>query len=347
MAKALDEILAAAGKLGEAEGADVLFFNGEIMRGVDHRFIETVLDRKRRKKIILIIVTPGGDADAAYRVGRVLQKSYDDVTIFITGWCKSAGTLIALAAHRLVFSDFGELGPLDVQLGKQDNLFDYGSGLDIEAALRELELASWGMFEDVMLAIERASSGRVMFRTAAEMSSDLVGRLFGNLYSQIDPMQIGENSRLMTVARDYGKRLSETSGNLRSDSSLELLVSSYASHGFVIDLDEAGEIFKEVVAANEDFDRLRMALGDMGLTPISTAQDGEVMLSYLNKEITDDPEPEASNDGGLPGDGGAGGEGGEAPTIPVENSGSSAPADAPEVAEPSNGASAAPEASYQ
>lgn len=63
-----------------------------------------------------------GDPNAGYRIGRALQHNYDDVTLLVVGPCKSAGTLIAIAANKLVIGDMGELGPLDIQLKKMMKL---------------------------------------------------------------------------------------------------------------------------------------------------------------------------------------------------------------------------------
>ncbi len=283
-----DLLEAAAQVLGESEDADILFFNGEISRKIDNKFIRICSQRKRRRaNVILVLVTPGGDADAAYRMARCLQSKYARVTIFISGWCKSAGTLLAVGAHRLVMSEFGELGPLDVQVGKRDELFEYGSGLDVDAAIKQLELSAFAMFEDYMLAIERASDGRVTFKTASEISYEMVTRLMGNIYCQIDPMKIGETSRLMTIAKDYSERLAAHSGNLLNEGAIDLLVSSYSSHGFVIDFREASLIFKNVVEANENFQMLQEALGDDALYPVENAPHGEPFLAYLNEENTD------------------------------------------------------------
>jgi ClpP class serine protease len=40
----------------------------------------------------------------------------------VSGYCKSAGTLIALGANELAFGEHGELGPLDVQIAKRDEV---------------------------------------------------------------------------------------------------------------------------------------------------------------------------------------------------------------------------------
>lgn len=72
-------------------------------------------------------------------MGRGLQHSYEKFTVLLAGRCKSAGTLIVLGAHEIVMTNHAELGPLDVQLGKKDELFELDSGLTVLNALTELE----------------------------------------------------------------------------------------------------------------------------------------------------------------------------------------------------------------
>ncbi|MGL6436316.1 SDH family Clp fold serine proteinase [Aeromonas caviae] len=70
-----------------------------------------ILSDTKSKDVILVLVTPGGDPDAGFRIGRALNHHYEKVTILIPDICKSAGTLIAVAANELIIGDLGELGP--------------------------------------------------------------------------------------------------------------------------------------------------------------------------------------------------------------------------------------------
>jgi hypothetical protein len=119
----------------------------------------------------------------------------------------------------------------------------------------------------------------------------------GNIYSQIDPIRIGEIFRAIDVARDYAERLAGGSWNLQTPDSLELLISAYASHDFVIDFEEAQSIFKDTTEATAAFDHLQEALGDVALQPISTEEEGDFMLAYLNRELADDPHSETRDRG--------------------------------------------------
>lgn len=63
---------------------------------------------------------------------------YERFTLFVSGLCKSAGTLVAVGAHELIMSDYGELGPLDVQMPKQDAVWEMQSGLTVMSTLNTL-----------------------------------------------------------------------------------------------------------------------------------------------------------------------------------------------------------------
>ena len=77
MAKEKDkpDYVDAAEALAAHQHADVVFYNGGIQRPVDWQLIELVRSRARRRKtVILILVTGSGDPDAAYRIARCLRS---------------------------------------------------------------------------------------------------------------------------------------------------------------------------------------------------------------------------------------------------------------------------------
>lgn len=104
-----------ANEIAATTDSDVLLYNGPVERGLDYVVIQTCSTWRPRRNVLLILVTEGGDADAAFRIARCLQQRYAKYTVFVTGWCKSAGTLVTLGASELVVADHGEMGPLDVQ----------------------------------------------------------------------------------------------------------------------------------------------------------------------------------------------------------------------------------------
>src|SRR5690606_24836885 len=116
--------------------------------------------------------------DAAFRMARCLQDRYKKVSILIAGKCKSSGTLIALGAHEIIMSCKAELGPLDIQLGKKDELFETDSGLTILNALSELENKAFELFENSFIKLKIKSNGRITLKTATGLANELaVGML--------------------------------------------------------------------------------------------------------------------------------------------------------------------------
>jgi len=111
-----------ANKIAVEQDVDVVIFNGPIDRLNAQRLIHIGQNRKRKHNVFFVLVTFGGDPDAAYIIARHLQSKYNHFALFVPELCKSAGTLIALGANELIISDYGELGPLDVQLSKKDEL---------------------------------------------------------------------------------------------------------------------------------------------------------------------------------------------------------------------------------
>jgi hypothetical protein len=256
----------AADKVAQDMDCDVFLYSGTIGRedaGAVERLIE---NRARRPAALLVIATPGGDPDAAYRIGRAFQKFYPDkVSALIPGWCKSAGTLITLAAGKMYVGEQGELGPLDIQVAKQDEIGEAASGLLIETTLRALESTAAKMFVNITKTI-RVETG-VTTKLAAELSAKMVIGLMTPVYGQIDPMRVGENVRAMNITRAYGMRLAMTSKCLKNLDSLEILVQSYPDHGFVIDRKEARILYKNVEKPTVAMKELVVVLGARGAYP--------------------------------------------------------------------------------
>lgn len=255
--------------VASALDVDVLLYNGPILRPVDIKMHTACRQRDKRKNVLLVLVTEGGDPDAAYRISRCLQEHYEKFTCIVPGWCKSAGTLIAIGAHELVFTGAGELGPLDVQMSKRDDLIEMQSGQTVVAALSSLQEKAFSAFQQFFLEMQVNSGGRITLRTAADLAATLTIGLLSPLYRQIDPMQVGEAGRASSIAQQYGMRLDESAKNLKTDA-LNFLISGYSNHGFVIDMKEATKLFHRVRPANQLENDFIELLGDWGLKPMAS-----------------------------------------------------------------------------
>lgn len=219
-----------------SSGYDSIIANGSIDYVMHGELASCCSTGKANDQVVLALVTYGGEANSAFRIGRLLQVMYKTVVVFAPSLCKSAGTLIATAAHRLVISPFGEIGPLDVQLPQRDEIAGQRSGLTTRSALADLKMQAFDFYETFMLGIISRSAGSVSFKLASELAAKATSDVMSSVYSQINPENLGQDYRDLSVATSYGTTLAERSKNLRPDS-IRRLVHDYPSHDYVIDFE--------------------------------------------------------------------------------------------------------------
>jgi hypothetical protein len=247
-------------RLSDTLEAEFLLIRGNLDNDLTSEIVSKCEHGPTRPNVVLTLITLGGDPDAGYRLARYLQNKFQRFSVFVPSLCKSAGTLVAVGAHEIIIGPFGELGPLDVQFYKIDELDEISSGLVAKAAIDSLEMTAIAMFERFFLKLQRKSGGLVTLRTATDIAAEFVAKLLSPVYAQINPFAIGENDLAMRVAKDYAERLANHSGSLKSPEALQLLVEGYASHDFVIDRIEAETIFNNVRNADQNFLKLIDAL---------------------------------------------------------------------------------------
>ncbi len=126
--------------------ADLWLYSGPIDDLGFGEVIKEYAAGKSRQNAILILVTNGESANIAYQIARIFQNNYQDFSICIPSYCKSAGTLIAIGANKLYMDDFSELGPLDVQLTKQNEIAISKSGLLTGSTFDALTEVAFEMF---------------------------------------------------------------------------------------------------------------------------------------------------------------------------------------------------------
>ena len=219
---------------------DLLLFSGPIDDNSCDKLRELVLEGNGNSCVSLFLTTFGGDLHAAYRMVRCLQGSYKDIRLLIVGRCKSAGTLVAVGSNSLAFGSYGELGPLDAQISKPDELLFHQSGLDVLQAFEIITANGWEKFTSYVVELGRAG---LSTRSASHIAAELAGRFTQPVAEQIDPLRLAEATRTVQVATHYGERLNR--GNLKTNA-LRQLVNEYSSHSFVVDRTEAEGLFNRV-----------------------------------------------------------------------------------------------------
>lgn len=193
--------------------------------------------------IDFIINSPGGSADDAYRIIRSLRENFQTVNIIVPFWAKSAGTLLSLGASTIIMDEFGELGPLDVQILKEmDDRPDYESesALIDENSLNRIETRSLELYHKMFINLYTSDHIHINKNELSNQILDYLAKLYEPLLKQINPYKLGDKKRKLDIGIHYAKRiLALYNPELPKDkreSLIDYLVNGCPDHGYVIDL---------------------------------------------------------------------------------------------------------------
>lgn len=78
-------------------------------------FEEVTCDADPGQDLHLLLDTPGGDGESAIRLVRSAQARCREFTVIVPNQAKSAGTLLAMGAHKILMGPTSDLGPVDPQ----------------------------------------------------------------------------------------------------------------------------------------------------------------------------------------------------------------------------------------
>ena len=271
--------------------AEVYMYFGTISRYRVRRMTSSNFVGELHPNALLILETRGGDSHAAFQMVRFLRKRHPKgkVILFADGLCKSAGTLIAIGSNEVIISDYGELGPLDIQVEKPEDIGGYYSGLVAIKALGVLHEQSYQLFEEHLDSMIRKSGLQFSAKTA-ELASKLTIGLFEPIYAQIDPIWLGENQRAIEISRKYGEQLKTE--NVKSEA-LETLISTYPSHGFVIDREAASELFENVREPDSSLIRL---VGEIRPLINKALEENQTIAVHFNRSKKDTEEQDGNEE---------------------------------------------------
>ena len=181
-----------------------------------------------------------------------------------------------------------ELGPLDAQLRAPS-----GSAIPLSAlnAFKSLEYLQRYALDTLNLAIIlMLQKGRMDIPYAIQQSLPFVSCIATPLYQQVEPKELGEARRYLSVAEEYGDRIMSRYGysgvpKQKIKAIVNKLVWEYPSHSFVIDALEAHQIGLNV----EDLDDERNELCNELLTAVKGC------IGFITVKAEPSPKPSPRN----------------------------------------------------
>lgn len=193
------------------------------------------------KEIDFIINSPGGSPDDAYRIIRTLRLNFETVNVIVPFWAKSAATLLSLGASTIVMDEFGEFGPLDMQIGKErDDSPEYEreSVLNDEHSVLRIETRFKEMFEAMYIRIYEHSKINISKHEVSKQLLENLAKFYEPLLKQINPYKLGEKRRILDIGTQYAKRILLQFAGVKIEDSrrfVDFLINECPDHGYVID----------------------------------------------------------------------------------------------------------------
>ena len=93
---------------------------------------------KETEALCVLIDSPGGYADCAYRLVKAIRDHAVTVQALVPRRAKSAATLVCLGADQILMGPTGELGPLDPQIEDPAGGIQRRSALEMFQGLEQL-----------------------------------------------------------------------------------------------------------------------------------------------------------------------------------------------------------------
>ena len=246
-------------------------------------------DLKENEPILILCVSPGGSAEYAYRIAKLINNKCGEFKIIVPHAAKSAATLLALGAEEIIIGKEGDLGPLDVQIRDLNEEREY-SGLDEVQSLDGL----FDFANDKILTTTIYWS-RTLRRKRQSIFPAVIEYVTGMmkpLMEKIDTVHYMSLSRKLKVAEEYAYRLLLNKyGFYQAKIISKSLVENYPYHGFIIDKTESERIgLKNVTELSkrlqEVCDKLLIATNDC-----STCLIGKFFIKTFNYEKENNKSP--------------------------------------------------------
>ncbi len=177
------------------------------------------------KPLLLTLYSNGGVIDSAYLIGQLCRERFNKkLVVSVPRQAKSAATLLCCAGDEIHMGSMSELGPIDPQI----------NGLPV-LGLKD--------------SIEHIANLVKEIPESAEMFAKY-------LHYSIKPIDLGYYERVAESAKQYAEKLLTSNQNNTPTKAKDIahnLVYSYKDHNFVLDKNEAKNIFGgKVVKVNTD-----------------------------------------------------------------------------------------------
>lgn len=123
----------------QIRGSKVLVYAADMMKPIsvmiDYSDLAPINDQLlslNGDKIDLIIETPGGFGEVVEDIVKLVRGRFNNVSVIIPGYAKSAGTILAMSADEILMGSLSSLGPIDAQISASNGNKRYSADAFLE-----------------------------------------------------------------------------------------------------------------------------------------------------------------------------------------------------------------------
>jgi hypothetical protein len=153
-------------------------------------------------QIVLLINSTGGSAKAGYQMAMFLRQYCRRFVALVPNVAKSAATLLAIGADKIILGNSGELGPVDAQV--LEGIRNVPA-LDRVKALERLHASALEAFDRSMALLTLRSEQNI--NELIPIAADFAARLSEPYLQKQDMVDYTRMSRVLKIGEDYASRL--------------------------------------------------------------------------------------------------------------------------------------------
>ena len=147
----------------------------------------------------LLLYTRGGDTNAVWPLVSLLREFDPDFQVLVPFRCHSSGTLLALAAERIIMTPIGELSPIDPTTGNQFNPVDpIQSKARLGISVEDVQAYRDFILEQFKLAEEQNSA----------LAREILRPFIDRLTDRVHPLALGNVHRVHQQIKKLADKLS-------------------------------------------------------------------------------------------------------------------------------------------
>ncbi|MFZ0417629.1 MAG: ATP-dependent Clp protease proteolytic subunit [Candidatus Sulfotelmatobacter sp.] len=166
-------------------------------------------------KLMMLLNSPGGGLHASFKVARAIRCSFKGIEIYVPHMAASGGTLIALAADKIIMGIMSQLSPLDPQI--------YYKGRQISA------LSGRHAYNRMCEVFENITKDEAPYPAQA-------------LTDKLDPFIMEDWNCAIETAQDYSTEILSLSGYSEPEKLAHQLIHHFADHDSDINFETAKKL---------------------------------------------------------------------------------------------------------